>query len=95
LLFGVKNNCSVKGIIMKIADNALGLVGNTPLVRLNRIAQDANAQVVAKLEYYGPGASVKDRIGVAMIEAAERAGALRPDPIVVEPTRGNTGIALA
>jgi cysteine synthase A len=80
---------------MKIADNALGLVGNTPLVRLNRIAQGLGAQVVAKLEFCGPGASVKDRIGVAMIEAAERAGALRPDSVVVEPTSGNTGIALA
>ncbi|HWR77530.1 MAG TPA: cysteine synthase A [Thiobacillus sp.] len=80
---------------MKIADSALGLVGNTPLVRLNRIAQGCGAQVVAKLEFSGPGASVKDRIGVAMIEAAERAGALRPDTIIVEPTSGNTGIALA
>jgi cysteine synthase A len=80
---------------MKIADSALDLVGNTPLVRLNRIAQGCGAQVVAKLEFYGPGASVKDRIGVAMIEAAERAGALRPDSVVVEPTSGNTGIALA
>lgn len=80
---------------MKIADSALDLVGNTPLVRLNRIAQGCGAQVVAKLEFSGPGASVKDRIGVAMIEAAERAGALRPDTIIVEPTSGNTGIALA
>jgi len=80
---------------MKIADSALDLVGNTPLVRLNRITQGCGAQVVAKLEFSGPGASVKDRIGVAMIEAAERAGALRPDTIVVEPTSGNTGIALA
>jgi cysteine synthase A len=80
---------------MKIADSALDLVGNTPLVRLNRIAQGCAAQVLAKLEFYGPGASVKDRIGVAMIEAAERAGALRPGSIVVEPTSGNTGIALA
>ena len=80
---------------MKIADNALGLVGNTPLVRLNRIAQGCGAQVVAKLEFCGPGASVKDRIGVAMIEAAEHAGVLRPDTIIVEPTSGNTGIALA
>jgi cysteine synthase A len=80
---------------MKIADSALDLVGNTPLVRLNRIAQGCGAQVLAKLEFYGPGASVKDRIGLAMIEAAERAGALRPGSIVVEPTSGNTGIALA
>jgi len=57
---------------VKIADSALGLVGNTPLVRLNRIAQGCGAQVVVKLEYGGPGASVKDRIGVAMIEAAAR-----------------------
>jgi cysteine synthase A len=80
---------------MKIADSALELVGNTPLVRLNRIAAGSSAQVVAKLEFYAPGASVKDRIGVAMIDAAERAGTLRPDMIVVEPTSGNTGIALA
>ena len=71
------------------------VIGNTPLVRLNRIAQGLGAQVVAKLEFCGPGASVKDRIGLAMIEAAERAGVLRPDSIVVEPTSGNTGIALA
>jgi len=80
---------------MNIADNALGLVGNTPLVRLNRIAAGLPAQIVAKLEFYAPGASVKDRIGVAMIEAAERSGALKPDMTVIEPTSGNTGIALA
>jgi cysteine synthase A len=80
---------------MNIADSALGLVGDTPLVRLNRVAAGLPAQVVAKLEFYGPGASVKDRIGVAMIDAAERAGTLKPGMIVVEPTSGNTGIALA
>jgi cysteine synthase A len=80
---------------MNIAGSALELVGNTPLVRLNRIAAGCSAQIVAKLEFYAPGASVKDRIGVAMIEVAERAGALKPDMIVVEPTSGNTGIALA
>jgi cysteine synthase A len=80
---------------MKIADSALGLVGNTPLVRLNRIAAGSSAQVVAKLEFYGPGASVKDRIGVAMIDAAERTGTLKAGMTVVEPTSGNTGIALA
>ncbi len=80
---------------MKIAGSALELVGNTPLVRLNRIAAGSSAQVVAKLEFYAPGASVKDRIGVAMIDAAERAGTLKPGMIVVEPTSGNTGIALA
>ena len=80
---------------MKIAGSALELVGNTPLVRLNRIAAGLRAQIVAKLEFYAPGASVKDRIGVAMIEAGERAGALRPGMTVIEPTSGNTGIALA
>jgi cysteine synthase A len=80
---------------MKIADTALGLVGNTPLVRINRLAQGCPAHIVAKLEFYAPGASVKDRIGVAMIEAAERAGAIGPDTVIVEPTSGNTGIALA
>ncbi|HKB62387.1 MAG TPA: cysteine synthase A [Burkholderiales bacterium] len=80
---------------MNIAGSALELVGNTPLVRLNRIAAGSSAQVVAKLEFYAPGASVKDRIGVAMIDAAERAGTLKPGMIVVEPTSGNTGIALA
>ena len=80
---------------MNIADSALELVGNTPLVRLNRIALGCDAQIVAKLEFYSPGASLKDRIGVAMIEAAERAGALRTGMTVVEPTSGNTGIALS
>ena len=80
---------------MKIANTALELVGNTPLVRLNRLAKDGAAEVIAKLEFYAPGASVKDRIGVAMIEAAEKAGAIGPDTIVVEPTSGNTGISLA
>ena len=80
---------------MKIADSMIDLVGNTPLVRINRLAKGLAAQVVAKLEFYAPGASVKDRIGVAMILAAERAGKLKPDTIIVEPTSGNTGIALA
>ena len=80
---------------MNIAQSALDLVGNTPLVRINRLAQGCKGQVVAKLEFYSPGASVKDRIGVAMILAAERAGKIGPDTIIVEPTSGNTGIALA
>ncbi|WP_119068021.1 cysteine synthase A [Aggregatilinea lenta] len=80
---------------MKIADNVTQLVGNTPLVRLNRIVGDIPAQIVAKLEFYNPANSVKDRIGVAMIEAAERDGKIGPDTIIVEPTSGNTGIALA
>jgi cysteine synthase len=80
---------------VKIAQNATELVGNTPLVRLNRVTEGAVAEVVAKLEFYNPAHSVKDRIGVAMIDAAERAGKLKPDTIIIEPTSGNTGIALA
>ena len=80
---------------MNIAGNVTELVGNTPLVRLNRVTEGARAEVVAKLEFYNPAHSVKDRIGVAMIEAAERAGKIKEDTVIVEPTSGNTGIALA
>ncbi len=80
---------------MRIADNITELIGNTPLVRLHRVTDGAAAQVVAKLEYFNPAHSVKDRIGVAMIEAAERAGVIHKDTVIVEPTSGNTGIALA
>ena len=80
---------------MKIADNITKLVGNTPLVRLNRLSADIDAQIVAKLEYFNPAHSVKDRIGVSMIEAAEAAEQIDADTIIVEATSGNTGIALA
>ncbi len=79
----------------RIYDDVTQLVGNTPLVRLNRITDGAGATVVAKLEFYNPANSVKDRIGVAMIEAAEVAGELKPGGTIVEATSGNTGIALA
>lgn len=80
---------------MRIANNAIELMGNTPMVRLNRISAGAHAEIVAKLEYYNPSHSVKDRIGIAMVEEAERSGKLTSDSIIVEPTSGNTGIALA
>ena len=78
-----------------IADSVLDLVGNTPLVRLNRVIPPSAATVLGKLEAANPGGSVKDRIALAMIEAAEEAGLLRPGATIVEPTSGNTGIGLA
>ena len=80
---------------MRIANDVTALVGNTPLVRINRITDGAAGTVAAKLEYFNPAHSVKDRIGVAMIDAATAAGMIGPDTVIVEPTSGNTGIALA
>ena len=80
---------------MKIAATVTDLVGNTPLVRINRLAAGSAGSVVAKLEFFNPAHSVKDRIAVAMIDAATAAGKIRPDTIVLEPTSGNTGIGLA
>ena len=80
---------------MRIANTVTDLIGNTPLVKLNRLTADCGATVVAKLEFYNPGHSVKDRIAVAMIDAAEKAGKIGPNTIIVEPTSGNTGIGLA
>ena len=80
---------------MKIANNVTELVGNTPLVKLNRITAGAGATVVTKLEFFNPGHSVKDRIAAAMHDAAQAAGKNGPDTVVLEPTSGNTGIGLA
>lgn len=79
----------------RIYDDATALIGNTPLVRINKITDGAPATVVAKLEFYNPANSVKDRIGVAIINAAEASGELKPGGTIVEATSGNTGIALA
>lgn len=79
----------------RIYDDATALIGNTPLVRINKITDGAPAQVVGKLEFYNPASSVKDRIGVAIVDAAEKSGDLQPGGTIVEATSGNTGIALA
>ena len=80
---------------MPIHDDVTTLVGNTPLVRINRLSAGAGATVVGKLEFYNPASSVKDRIGVAIVDAAEKSGDLKPGGTIIEATSGNTGIALA
>ncbi|MBO2521526.1 MAG: cysteine synthase A [Firmicutes bacterium] len=79
----------------KVARSITELIGNTPLLRLNRISDETGAEVYGKLEYFNPAGSVKDRIGFAMLQAAEREGKLDKDTVIIEPTSGNTGIALA
>ena len=80
---------------MKIAENITELIGGTPLVKLRGISDRSGATVVGKLESFNPGGSVKDRIGLSMIDAAEKAGLIKRDTIILEPTSGNTGIGLA
>lgn len=80
---------------MKIANNVTELIGNTPLVRINRMAAGSHATILAKLEFFNPSHSVKDRAGIAMIEAGEQSGLIKAGTVIVEPTSGNTGIALA
>jgi cysteine synthase A len=79
----------------RIYDDATQLVGNTPLVRINKLTEGVGATIVGKLEFYNPASSVKDRIGVAIVDAAEASGELKPGGTIVEATSGNTGIALA
>src|SRR5699024_1751025 len=86
---------SVKGLTLTIFNNVSDLVGRTPLIRVNKASERSGAEVIAKLESYNPANSVKDRIGVAMIDAAEKSGELKPGGTIVEATSGNTGIALA
>lgn len=80
---------------MRIAEDITKLIGNTPLVRLKKISKGLKTELVAKLESYNPCGSIKDRIGVSMIEAAEREGLINKDTVIIEPTSGNTGVALA
>src|SRR4030067_3138119 len=79
----------------QIAETVLDLIGGTPMVRLNRVVPEGAAEVVAKVESHNPAGSVKDRIALSMIEAAEREGRIKPGDTIVEPTSGNTGIGLA
>ncbi|WP_204520107.1 cysteine synthase A [Brevibacillus fulvus] len=81
--------------MVRVANSIIELIGSTPLVKLNRIVDDQSADIYLKLEFYNPGSSVKDRIGLAMIEAAEKEGRIKPGDTIIEPTSGNTGIGLA
>ena len=89
------SGCATKGRMARLYDDITQTIGRTPLVRLNRVTAGRNVRLYAKLEFFNPLSSVKDRIGVNMIDAAERAGILNKDSVIVEPTSGNTGIALA
>ena len=80
---------------MKVYENVLELIGHTPLVKLNRMTEGIEATILAKLEFYNPTGSVKDRIGLAMIEDAEKRGIIKKGDSIVEPTSGNTGTSLA
>ena len=79
----------------RLVQSITDLIGDTPLVRLNRVVPEGSAEVYVKLEYQNPGASVKDRIAISMIEVAEQEGKLKPGDTIVEPTSGNTGIGIA
>lgn len=81
--------------MVRVANSITELIGNTPIVKLNRLVDENSADVYLKLEYMNPGSSVKDRIGLAMIEAAEKEGKLKAGDTIIEPTSGNTGIGLA